>query len=324
MYINCIIKETDEIFFNLATEEFLLKEKQDNFFLIWQSEPCVVVGKHQNAMAEINHAFLKERRIPVARRLTGGGTVYHDPGNVNFTFIMNGEKGRLVDFRKYFMPVIGFLRSKNVPAESGAKNDIVVNGRKISGNAEHVYKNRVLHHGTLLFDSDLNILQRAIYTVPGKYIDKAVQSNQATVENISTFLDPRISVNEFIKEFYSFMKNYLENTREYTFTKEETVKIMKLRDGKYVSWDWIFGYSPVFEIKREIDIADHKSGLYVKVDHGTIKEIFLNHETLKEVADNLSAKLTGIRYDYEVVHSIMKNLDWPVPGLKEILLKSLF
>ena len=119
MHVHCILTDSKDIFYNLAAEEFLLKNEEDNFFMLWQSDPTVVVGKHQNTMAEVNYPFIREKKIVVARRLSGGGTVYHGPGNLNFTFIMNGEKGKLVDFKKYFTPVIEFLHTKNIPAKAG-------------------------------------------------------------------------------------------------------------------------------------------------------------------------------------------------------------
>ena len=134
----CIISDTRDPYFNLATEEYLMKHSEEDIFLLWQSELCVVVGKHQNTYAEINYPFIREHNIKVARRLSGGGTVFHDRGNLNFTFIRNGEPGKLVDFRRFVSPVIEMLQQLNVHAVMGGKNDILVDGKKISGNAEHV------------------------------------------------------------------------------------------------------------------------------------------------------------------------------------------
>ena len=174
----CIFSENRDPYFNLAAEEYLLRNTGDEIFMLWQSTPAVVVGKHQNALAEINYRYTTGKGIAVARRLSGGGTVYHDNGNINFTFIRQGEPGKLVDFSGFIEPVIRFMKITGVDAEKGSKHEILTQGKKISGNAGHVYKNRVLHHGTLLFNADMEILHESIRHAGGIYTDKAVQSNQ--------------------------------------------------------------------------------------------------------------------------------------------------
>lgn len=149
----CINQPNSDPYFNLAAEEYFLKNFQEDFFMLWRSWPSVVVGKHQNALAEINHEFVRLHQIPVARRLSGGGTVFHDPGNVNFTFIRNVANISEVNFKIFTIPVIEALKKLGVEAYTTGRNDLLIDGKKISGNAEHVHRNRVLHHGTLLFDS---------------------------------------------------------------------------------------------------------------------------------------------------------------------------
>jgi len=162
--------------FNIAAEEYFLKNFQEDIFMLWQNEASIIVGKHQNTLAEINYPYVKENGIPVIRRISGGGTVFHDLGNLNFTFIQNGEKGKLVDFRKFTDPILAVLNKMGVPAVFEGKNDLRVDGLKISGNAEHVFKNRVLHHGTLLFSSVLNDLGKALKVKTDRFTDKAVKS----------------------------------------------------------------------------------------------------------------------------------------------------
>ncbi|MBN2814917.1 MAG: lipoate--protein ligase family protein, partial [Bacteroidales bacterium] len=180
-----LTSEITDPYYNLATEEYLLRQLHDDVFMLWISRPVIVVGKHQNALAEINYRFVSDNHIDVARRLTGGGAVFHDEGNVNFAFIRAGEPGRLVDFNAFIEPVTAFLQTLGVEALRGPKNEILVNGLKISGNAEHVYKNRVLHHGTLLYQSNLDRLRQSLKPSGGRYIDKAVQSNRSSVTNLT-------------------------------------------------------------------------------------------------------------------------------------------
>ena len=149
------------------------------------NDPSVIIGKHQAAHREVNTKFVTENKIPVIRRISGGGTVFHDQGNLNFTFIRQSEEGKQVDFRKYTRPVIDFLVSLGIDAKFEGKNDIKVDGLKISGNAEHVHRNRVLHHGTLLFSSSIDMLRNSIRTDKSCYTTRAVGSNPSSVMNLS-------------------------------------------------------------------------------------------------------------------------------------------
>jgi lipoate-protein ligase A len=188
----CIQLKNNDPYFCLAAEEYLLKNFSEDIFMLWQSENTVVLGKHQNAMAEINYPFVHKNGITVARRISGGGTVFHDAGNVNFAYIRNVNSPAEISFKLFTRPVVEALAKLEVTATSSGRNDLLVDGKKISGNAEHVFKNRVLHHGTLLFNSNLETLGQSIKVIPGKYHGKAVQSNRSVVTNILPFLKKQL------------------------------------------------------------------------------------------------------------------------------------
>ena len=154
----CIHLKNTNPFYCLAAEEYLLKNFDDDIFMLWQSKDTVVLGKHQNALAEINYPFVRANNVTVARRISGGGTVFHDAGNVNFAFIKNVKSPAEISFKQFTQPVVEALALLGIEATSSGRNDLLIEGLKISGNAEHVFKNRVLHHGTLLFNSDLENL----------------------------------------------------------------------------------------------------------------------------------------------------------------------
>lgn len=298
--MKCILSSYSDIFFHLAAEEYLLKHQDEDIVMIWQSEKAVVVGKHQNTMNEINYSFIREKNIPVARRLSGGGTVYHGPGNLNFTFIMNGEKGKLVDFKRYVSLIREFLHEKGILADIGTKNDLLVNGLKISGNAEHVFKTRVLHHGTLLYNADLDILNETIKVVPGKYIDKAVQSNRSRVANVQSFMKHDLSVETFAQELFDFLLKKFNVAKSYSFDPAELEAITKLRNEKYSTWEWNFGYSPSFEMKREFNLGqDEEKGILVlHVVKGYVDYLEIIGNSRLQQLQNI---LKGCRYRYEDV-----------------------
>jgi len=204
----CIKNENKDPFFNIASEEYIFRNFSEDCFMLWRSEPSVIVGKHQNTLAEINWGFIKKNDIKVVRRLSGGGTVYHDPGNLNFTFLKHGRKEKLMDFEMFTDPVIKALAKMSVIAKFEGKNDLRVNGLKISGNSEHIFRNKVLHHGTLLFDSNLDNLENAIKNEKDHYSDKAVKSIRSQVTNISSHLNNNLSISEFKELMQSFMFNY--------------------------------------------------------------------------------------------------------------------
>jgi lipoate-protein ligase A len=180
--------QSTDPFFNLAAEEYLLKNSSSEYLILYVNSPCIVIGKHQVSHREADTEFITGNFIPLVRRISGGGTVFHDEGNLNFSFISNGKEGRQVDFRKYTLPVIKFLSVLGVEARFEGKNDLKVNGLKISGNSEHVHRNRVLHHGTLLYDTNLDFLKGSIRKDTSFYKTRAVNSNPSHVTNLKKML----------------------------------------------------------------------------------------------------------------------------------------
>lgn len=301
----CIhIKNTDP-FFCLAAEEYLLKNFEDDIFLLWQSEDTVVVGKHQNALAEINYPFVRENNITVARRISGGGTVFHDAGNVNFAFIKNVKSPAEISFKQFTEPVVEALALLGVEATTSGRNDLLIEGLKISGNAEHVYKNRVLHHGTLLFNSDLENLGHAIKVVAGKYESKAVQSNRSQVANISGFLGKEFSVDEFLRYLLDVQLSNPLNSY-YVLSGEDEVRVNVLVKEKFSTWDWRYGYSPRYVFNNNIEIEGKGLSIRLEVKKGMIEMVELSGSFFSvDESTTLSQKLTGVRHFYEDIESVL-------------------
>ena len=304
----CILSANSDIFFNLAAEEFLLMHSKKDICMLWQSDESVVVGKHQNAMAEVNYLWTFKNNIPVARRLTGGGTVYHGPGNLNFTFIRNGETGKLVDFKRFVTPIINYLHSLGILAEAGSRNDILVNGLKISGNAEHVYKTRVLHHGTLLFNADLDKLKESIKVNKQNFRDRAVQSVRSQVTNIKDLLPMEMTINEFESGLFNYLQHYYNLFERYELIPSEINEINGLRSDKYLTNNWIYGYSSSFEFSKTIRWQGNPVKIQMKIIKGHISQIHLEHDPENTMWLEIKKQLTDCEYSFPAIQNRLKRI----------------
>ncbi|MBE0638605.1 MAG: lipoate--protein ligase [Bacteroidales bacterium] len=259
-------------YFNLAAEEYVLKSFTEDIFMLWRNHPSIIIGKHQNTLAEINLDFVRENNIPVVRRISGGGTVFHDLGNLNFTFIRNGDHEKLVNFRQFTDPIIEVLQSLGLDAKFEGRNDITVNGRKVSGNAEHVYKNRVLHHGTLLFSSKLTDLSDALKVSPAKFLDKAVKSVRSRVTNISEHLTSKMDVMDFKTLIHDHITGKYADVRVIDFSDQDIIAIDALVKGKYNTWSWNFGYSPQYTFRKMLKANGGSLEFLLDVQNGIIQQ----------------------------------------------------
>lgn len=312
----CINLESGDPFFNLAAEEYLLKSKKENYFIAGINNPSVIIGKHQIAHAEANVAFVNEKKIPVIRRISGGGTVYHDRGNLNFTFVRESSIGHQVDFRKHTQPITDFLLEQNVDALFDGKNQINADGIKISGNAEHIYKNRVLHHGTLLFEASLDNLHAALKQNPGKYRSRAVQSNRTPVTNLIGRLNEIKSIEVLKTKLVEYILQKEPHSEIYNFTPAEIIEINILAESKYKSWDWNYAYGPQYLFSNCFPINEVLHNCIINVKEGIItycridgsepmKEIAAKFVGKKHMADELKAVLTSenITFDDNIIEN---------------------
>ena len=238
-------------YLNLAAEQFLLDtEEEEEIFLLWRNSRSVILGRNQNAYAEVNLPFVEEHGIPVVRRLTGGGAVFHDLGNLNFTFIVPRARCPELDFARFVLPVAQVLRELGVPAELSGRNDLVADGRKISGNAQCVWRDHVLHHGTLLVSADLSFMNGALRADADKLKSKGIKSVRSRVGNLSEYL-PGIDAEGLARrlEDHFLGGGAAERT---DFSEEQRAGIEALAREKYRTWEWNFGVSGTFgrQVKR--------------------------------------------------------------------------
>ncbi len=278
-------------YFNIAAEEYVLKNFKEDVIILWQSTPSVIVGKHQNMVAEVNLKYTREQEIPVIRRISGGGTVYHDLGNLNYTLIRNEENHeRLIDFKRFSMPVMEFIKTLGIEASFEGKNNLVINGKKFSGNSAHVFKNRVMHHGTLLFNTNLARLEKVIRPSIAQISDKSVKSIRAEVINLSDALNYYLSMDEFRQNLTEYLKNHYGIQRVYKFKEKDKTAINTLIDEKYAVAKWNYGYSPAYEFENKIE-GYH---LFIKVKNGIIEQI-----ELKGIGKQIVNKFKGVMHRNE-------------------------
>ena len=284
---------------NLAIEEHLVRNLKivGDILLFYINEPSIIIGRNQNTLEEINYQYVEEHQIHVVRRLSGGGAVYHDHGNLNFSFINSNGREFLHNFKKFTAPVIKVLNSMGVPAEMNGRNDIVVEERKISGNAQYAIGRKLVSHGTLLFNSDLSKVSEALNVKTEKIESKGIKSVRSRVANISEYISIPMDILEFrdrIKE------GILEeaNNGVYHLTQSDWDVINQISSERYQQWEWNFGRSPKFNIQKMQRFPFGQIDARIEVYKGEIQKIklFGDFLGLRDVAD-VESKLIGVRYD---------------------------
>ena len=270
--------------YNLACEEYLLTKKSEEFLFLWRSSASVIIGRNQNAHAEINLDFVQKNNIPVVRRLTGGGAVFHDLGNINFSYIINSDK--LVDLKNQFSKIIDFLKSIGLDAVFSGRNDIIADGYKISGTAQVSKNGRAIVHGTLLYSADLSVLSEALTPNPLKLQSKGISSVKSRVANISALLDIDKTPSQFLNDMYYFLLNDGDCPKA-SFSETDVSEIEKLRKSKYSTWDWNFGDAPKFTIEKSVLSSCGLLTANYTVRNGLIENIrfFGDFNALKEICE---------------------------------------
>lgn len=322
-----LIHRTDtDPFFNIAAEEYVLKHIGEDAFMLWTSTPSVIVGKHQVAVAEANVTYTHRHNIPVIRRISGGGTVYHDEGNLNYSLVVRGEKGRLVDYQKYSSTIISALRNHGLNVSLEGKSNLVVDGLKFSGNAEHVYRDRVLHHGTILFDSDLEQLRNCIRPQHDHYDDRSVKSRDSMIVNLRDLLPSGTTMEDLKAMIIAKARQELHITEEYSFSEYDREQIGKLVETKYATGDWNYGYSPPYSIRRTIGTNEGSTELFMEVRKGMIASLEIGSDGTSVDGTMLRA-LSGKPHQPVILEQVLEGIDLrdSLPGMsKEGLLEWFF
>lgn len=298
---------------NLALEEHALRTfdiEDKNYLLFYINEPSVIIGKHQNTLEEINTDFIDDRGIHVVRRLSGGGAVYHDRGNLNFSFITKYDPKHFNNYAQFNGPVIRALQKLGVNAELNGRNDILVEGRKISGNAQFTSRDRMFSHGTLLFDTNLDDVVSALNVNMGKIESKGIKSIRSRVANISEFLRESMTIEEFRQHLLDNIFEEQGSVPVYPTTDEDWQAVEELSAQKYRQWDWNYGRSPAFNVQRKKRFPIGELDLRIDVQEGRIEHIRLYGDFFaKNDTAEIELLLQGVRYDKHDIAEALRDLD---------------
>lgn len=292
--------------YNLAFEEFVLTHRlEGEYLLLWQNDNTIVVGRNQNTAQEIDPAFVETHHIRVVRRSTGGGAVYHDMGNLNYSFITDiGDAERLA-MERFTRPVVAALRGLGLQAEASGRNDILVEGRKVSGTAQRLVNGRILHHGTLLFDSRPEMVAGALRADPAKFTSKGAKSVRSRIGNIRSFLPTDMT----LEAFWTYLKETLsgDGLVQDALTEEELAQVRALQAEKYATWEWNYGRSPKFDMVNRNYFPGGRLEVGISVEQGKIAAIRFYGDFLS-VTDTapLCQALEGVDYRQEAVEPVLE------------------
>lgn len=300
---------------NLAIEEYALNTmniEKDSFFLFYINQPSIIIGRNQNTIEEINTEFVESNGILPVRRLSGGGAVYHDLGNLNFSFITKDDGESFRNFKKFTQPIVDALGKMGVQAELSGRNDIMAEGRKISGNAQFSTKGRMFSHGTLMFDTEIDAVVSALKVRKDKIESKGIKSIRSRVANISEFLDEPMTIEEFRERLLESIFEGKENINYYELTDEDWKQIHELSERRYQTWEWNYGKSPKFNLDHSHRFAPGTVDLKLQVNKGVIEDaaIFGDFFGVGDMAD-VESRLKGTIYSKEAIDQALADIDIP-------------
>lgn len=306
-----IINNSNDPYFNLALEEYVVKNIDiSSLFVIWQNSPVVVIGKNQNSLDEVNIDFLKQNDIALVRRISGGGAVYHDLGNLNFTFVAPTTKGVGFDFVRFTNPIIKTLEKIGIKARHDGRNDITIDGKKFSGNAQFRYGNRVMHHGTLLYNVNLENMVNALNVSLEKMGDKGVKSVRSRVTNISEHLTNNLTVEEFKDLLVKNLKAEVNIKDTMELSPYDLEQITNLCNNKYKTWAWNYGESPDYNIKKQKRFPWGSIEIRFKVEREEIKncQIYGDFFAAEDIT-LLEQEFLGVKYDGNSLKNLFNRID---------------
>lgn len=299
-------------YFNLALEQFVFDRLSPDhrYFMLWRNDNAIIIGKHQNTAEEIDAEVVRKRDIRVVRRLSGGGAVYHDMGNINYTFIAPVEPGMPLDFGIFCRPVIDALTQFGVHAELNGRNDMTIDDQKFSGNAQYRKRRRVMHHGTLLYDSDLSVLGKCLVVPKDKIESRGLKSVRSRVTNIKDYMPEDIGVESFMAGLRDAMfRNY--DMSAYELTPEDVAETTRLQQEIYETWDWNYGNSPDYNIRKSRRVEGcGKVEIHMDVEKGLIARIAFYGDYFGNMDNgDLRTLLVGKKLERDSLRTVLSTID---------------
>lgn len=297
---------------NLAIEEYILKnlDIDETYLLFYINGPSIIIGKNQNTIEEINTEYVENKGIKVVRRLSGGGAVYHDLGNLNFSFITRDDGQSFHDFKKFTEPVVKALSKLGINAELSGRNDILAEGRKISGIAQFSTRGRMFTHGTLLFNSEMDHIVSSLKVKKDKIESKGIKSVRSRVANIAEFLEEPMTIEEFRSLILKYIYEGNETIPEYVLTEEDWTKINEISKERYQNWDWNYGKSPKFNLQHSHRFPVGSIDIRLEVNKGKIEncKVYGDFFGVGDVSE-IEEKLMGIRYERTEIERVLADVD---------------
>ncbi len=306
-----IESKSKDPYFNLAMEEYVFEhmDRKKSYFMLWQNENTIVVGKYQNTAEEINQEFVDQNSVKVVRRLSGGGAVYHDIGNLNFTFIVDKESNSDFNFRYFVEPIVRTLACFGIKGEFTGRNDVVIGGKKFSGNSQYIRNERILHHGCIMLDSNLTNVSSALKPKAAKFDSKSVKSIPSRVTTINANSETPISMETFKCELEKqiFQAGHID---KYTFDENDRMLIEKIKKDRYETWEWNYGKSATYNFEREVKFDFGMVSAKGTIQEGRIKRmrIFGDFFGNGDIGD-LEKLLVDQKLDAELARRIEGQID---------------
>ncbi|TCI23618.1 lipoate--protein ligase [Exiguobacterium sp. SL-9] len=297
---------------NLAVEEYILKHlnvEHEDYFLFYINGPSIIIGKNQNTSEEVNLKYIEENGIDVVRRLSGGGAVYHDEGNLNFSFITKDDGNSFNNYKKFTQPIVDALKQLGVEAELTGRNDIQVGERKISGNAQFTTRGRMFSHGTLMFNSNIEEVVNSLNVSEEKMRSKGIKSVRSRVANITEFLEEEMEMERFVEALLHSIYDGQEPER-YVLRDEDWEIVQDISKERYANWDWNFGKSPKFDVESKRRFPIGTIDVRLNVNKGTITEakIYGDFFGVGDIHD-VEQVLVGTRFERGAIREQLSQLD---------------
>lgn len=294
---------------NHSIELYLMENYDEDIFMLWRNRPSILIGRYQNINLEVNLDFTKQNNMDVIRRLSGGGAIYCDTENMQYTFITKKSKEDIdSSFKKFAKPVVDFLNSLGLNAEFTGRNDIQIDGAKVSGNAQYQNKEKILHHGTFLFKANLYNLTNSLKSRDIKFKGKAVQSVRSRVGFIGDMID--MDVETFMDKAIDYIKKEYNIKNSVILNEDEMKEIYKIRENIFSKHDWNYGN---VSLKKNRKAEKYSCGVVeigLEVENDKIKDISIEGDFFSELGiDKLCDILKGVQCNKESVVDALKSIE---------------